>query len=122
MLNHPNLRTFLALAVSLMAHAAIVAWLVWTVTMPKLGIEFELPSEVEFGVVEGTEVSLPSASASPTTPQEESASNATGQGDVPATDKPSADHKKDKQPKLYRRASYLFHQRIGGPFVIIGLT
>lgn len=64
MATHPHTRRrIIALTLSVVAHAGIAAWLYWTVTIPDLGIEFEFPAEIEFGIVEGSELKIPTADA-----------------------------------------------------------
>jgi hypothetical protein len=88
MATHPNTRRIVALTLSIVAHAGIAAFLYWTVTLPDLGIEFEFPAEVEFGVVEGSELKLPAAGSSEAE-QATPPSSASESGEQPAK-KPAA--------------------------------
>lgn len=63
-------------------HAAVAVWLFWAMTIPDLGIEFELPSEVEFGVVDGSTLTLPKAAATESGAKDPSQEAPLGEGDA----------------------------------------
>lgn len=81
---------WIGIAGSIALHAGAIAWLTWSVTTPSLGIQFQLPTEIEFGLTEGMEVA---PAATPTTPPatppatgEATAGSGLGAGDGGARD------------------------------------
>lgn len=74
---HPHRGAILGWALSLALHLGAGAAIVWTTTAPDLGVEFQLPTTIEFGLTEAAPVKAPGAAApgapnpSPTAPAPE---------------------------------------------------
>jgi hypothetical protein len=65
-------------AFSLAMHGAMFGYVVWRTSAPELGLEFELPLEVEFGMTEAM-IAAPAASSPP--PEEAPQAGAEGEGE-----------------------------------------
>ncbi len=77
----PSRRDAVATALSLALHGSLIAYVAWTTTAPELDFEFQLPTEVEFGLTDAVEVS--EGASRPEPAAEAAAAREPGEGEGP---------------------------------------
>lgn len=79
----------LAWALSLLLHGAVAGYVYWSTSAPELGFDFQLPTEVEFGLTEAVTVTEGPTAAAPeesSTPPDEGEGPGAADGGVPLRD------------------------------------